>query len=246
MNQNARLIGVRQIPYLDVSPILARISSGRTRCLPGKTYVIWAKAKSGKSVALQDFIANEVGDVREGLYIKANESFNIVEALQKELNTTCDSGDIVRALVSALGSKQGATGVRRPTSLLVIDEVNYADMVSPYGAATASFNQNLFQTIAQDQYITCIIASNQKEVANFLVNLNGGKIIPHPSFTTAAWTRDEDVAWDDVSWTVPQLQALLRLKYPTSPVDCDFLRDGMTPGDAISIFASELDEVMLT
>lgn len=246
VNQNARLIGVHQIPYFNESPILAKISSGRTQCLPGKTYVIWARAENGKSAALQDFIANEVGAVRDGLYIKANKSFNIVEALQKTLNTTCDSGDIVEALVAALSSKQRETGVRRPTALLVIDEVNFADRLSPDGAATASFIQDLFQTIAEDRSTTCIIASNKENTANFLVNLNGRKIKPHPSFTTAAWTLGQDVAWDDVRWTVQQLQALLRLKYPTSTVDFDFLRDGMTPGDAISTLEYKLDEVLLT
>lgn len=248
-NPNARLPGAYGEVYLDatLSPVLERLTNmPGDGYLRGKTYVIWARAENGKSAALQDFVENHLDNDRDGLYINVCISINILEAIQKQLSTTCDSGDIAAALVSALSTK-GVRGPRRPKPFLVIDEVNVSDGHLDGIAATMSFIQNLFQTVADDRSITCIIASNRQETASALVKLNGGKIIPHPRFTSVPWRQGQDIEWADFDWTVPQLEALLRLKHPTATIGYDFLqgRPGITPGDAISTYETMLDQVTL-
>jgi hypothetical protein len=253
-NPNARLVGACGQVYLDapLSPVLERLKNMPGHgYLRGRTYVIWARAENGKSAALQDFIENHLDNDRDGLYINVRKSINIVEAIQKQLSTTCDSGDIAAALVSALSTK-GVSGPRRPKSFLIIDEVNVSGgrSLEPAVIATMSFIQDLFQTIADDRSITCIIASNRQETASALVKLNGGKIIPHPRFTSVPWQQgQEDIEWADFDWTVPQLEALLRLKHPTATISFDFLQDqdrhGISPGAAISAYEALLDQAIL-
>mmetsp|Transcript_8124 Transcript_8124/g.20376 ORF Transcript_8124/g.20376 Transcript_8124/m.20376 type:complete len:294 (-) Transcript_8124:291-1172(-) len=237
MTQDSRLIGVPEIPYLNESPITRLIDQVTDGYLPGKTYVIYERPENGKSVALQDYIARKTADDHAGLYINVKGNLDIVKSLQKELNTICDSYDIVKALVAALG-QHGAAGEKNNSSILVLDEVNNADMHTPQGTATASFIQDLFQSIGDDRSMFCIIASNKAKTADALIHLNGGKIMPHPNFLNTAWVAGQQVDWGGgVQWTVPELEALLRLKFPnlnTTSTNFDFLAAGMSPGDAIS------------
>ena len=242
-NENARLVGAYGGVYLNAtqSPVLQKLTNmPGDGYLPGKTYVIWARAENGKSAALQDFIENHLDNGRAGLYINVEKSINIVEAIQQQLSTTRNSGDIVDALVSARDAK----GPRRPKSFLVIDEVNVSDGGLDGVGATMSFIQNLFQTVADDRSITCIISSNRRETASALVKLNGGKIIPHSCFTSVPWQQgQDDIEWADFNWTVPQLEALLQLKHPNAPLGYGFLqnRRGISPGDAISTYEAKLE-----
>mmetsp|Transcript_837 Transcript_837/g.2001 ORF Transcript_837/g.2001 Transcript_837/m.2001 type:complete len:293 (-) Transcript_837:352-1230(-) len=236
MTEDSRLVGVSEIPYLNESPITRLIDQVTDGYLPGKTYLIYARPENGKSVALQDYIARKTARDHAGLYINVNGNLDIVKMLQKRLNTTCDSYDIVEALVAALG-QHGAAGEKNNSSILVLDEVNHVDMHTPEGAATASFIQDLFQSIGDDRSMFCIIASNKASTADALVHLNGGKTMPHPNFLNTAWAATQQIDWSDVQWTVPQLEALLRLKFPnanTTSTNFDFLATGMSPGDAVS------------
>jgi hypothetical protein len=194
-NPNARLVGAHPYGevYLDakLSPVLERITNmPGIVYLPGKTYVlIGARAENGKSAALQDFIENHLDNDRDGLYIDVRKSINIVEAIQKQLSTTCDSGDIADALVAAL-SRKGVRGTRRPKPFLIIDEVNVSDgghSIETAVTATMSFIQDLFQTIADDRSITCIIASNRQETALGL-KLPGRTSLKLPGRTTTTAT----------------------------------------------------------
>lgn len=226
------------------SPVLQKLTNmPGDGYLRGKTYVIWARAENGKSAALQDFIENHLDNGRAGLYINVGKSINIVEAIQQQLSTTCASGDIVAALVSALSTRD-VKGPRRPKPFLVIDEVNVSDGAFDGVEATMSFIHDLFQTVADDRTISCIISSNKRETASALVKLNGGKIIPHPCFTSVLWQQGQDnIEWADFNWTVPQLEALLQLKCPNATLGYGFLhnRHGISAGDAISTYETMLD-----
>ena len=87
-----------------------------------------------------------------------------------------------------------------------------------------------------------MILTSKPEVADYLLDLNGGKIRPFPGFARDDWKWDDrkkrgiETGWTDIDWTVQQLQKLLDCKFEKviDTVDTRFLVDGMTPGDAVS------------
>jgi hypothetical protein len=112
--------------------------------------------------------------------------------------------------------------------------------------ANASFIQSLFLKVAAEKSITCIVVSSKAKTADNLLQLNGGKIRPFPGFARSNWAPDEDqsTGWIDVSWTVLQLRALLDFEFANAAqmgvIDYTFLRDGITPGEAVSHVKHEL------
>lgn len=136
-------------------------------------------------------------------------------ALQKVLNTTCDSGEIAKAFVSGLGSAEAGGRVAQKPAYLIIDEVN---VLEEGAGSTKTFIQSLFQKVAEAN-IVCIIVCNQKNTADKLVGLNGGKIVPHPSFLREGTQYDAEarqpITWDEnIGWTDAELEALLDFHFP--------------------------------
>jgi hypothetical protein len=138
--------------------------------------------------------------------------------------------------VSSLGSSQA--GKNMGPSLLFLDEVNRASAKEGEGLANASFVQDLFLSIAHEENIMGVILMSKPKAADYLLNLNGGKIRPFPGFARKDWAPDSENAtgWTDIDWTVQQLQGLLAWEFAKviDTIDTDFLEDGMTPGDAVS------------
>jgi hypothetical protein len=245
--ESSRLIGAVEGVFLRPrtnSPILESILQGSRACHPGKTYIIVSKSQNGKSAAVKDFVANCLGNDRNGLYINAGKYLNVVRSLKKVLNTTVDGPDIASALVTALGAQQA--GKNKAPSFLVIDEVDVASGEGEAPVENASFVRSLFMEVAEEENITCIVVSSKEKTADYLLQLNGGKIRPFPGFARANWDANEDqpTGWIDFSWTVAQLRALLDFKFGSAAqmgvIDYSFLRDGMTPGDAVSHVKHEL------
>jgi hypothetical protein len=179
---------------------------------------------------------------RNGLYLNAGASLNIVESLQGVLNTSVDGPGIVSALVSALGISQA--GENMGPSMLFLDEVNKASAIEQDGRSNSSFVQNIFLTIGRERNVIVVILTSETGVANYLLSLNGGRIRPFPGFATEGWDPNSGNApeWTDIDWTVQQLQGLLEFEFPNviNMIDTSFLEDGMTPGDAVSHVKLEL------
>jgi hypothetical protein len=242
--QQTRVIGNSYITFLEQesSPVLDKILEGIRNCKPGKTYIVVSKSQNGKTTAAMDVVVNHLGLRRNGLYLNAGKKSDIVPSLQRILKTTVDGPDIVEALVSALGIS--GAGENMGPSLLFLDEVNIASLKEGEGLANASFVHNLFLSIAHEKNIVCVILTSKPEVADLLLALNGGKIRPFPGFTREEWNpvSANATGWTDIDWTVPQLQALLACKFRNGivTIPTDFLRAGMTPGDAVSHVKAEL------
>jgi hypothetical protein len=187
---------------------------------------------------VKDLVANHLGKDRNGLYMNAGGFKNVVESLQDVLNTTVNSPGIASALVKALGAQKA--GKDKASSWLVIDEVNFAN------DANESFIQSLFLAVAEEGNLICIVVSSKATAADNLLQLNGGKIRPFPGFARANWDayQNQSTGWIDVSWTVPQLRALLVFRFGNAAkrgeICYNFLFDGMTPGRAVSHVKSEL------
>jgi hypothetical protein len=123
------------------SPMLCTILEGIPRCMPGKTYIIVSKSQNGKSSAAKDVVLNHLGSMRNGLYINAGGTLDIIPSLEAVLNTAVNSIGIVSALVTALGISQA--GKNKAASLLFLDEVNSASSKDGEGRSNAGFVQDL-------------------------------------------------------------------------------------------------------
>ena len=152
--------------------------------------------------------------------------------MQAVLNTTVEGHQIAPTLVSALGARSGAGENNKAPSLLFLDEVN-AVSDSGDGRSNAAFIQNLFLSIAEEETIVGVILTSKPEAADFLLDLNGGKIQPFPGFARDDWKWDDrkkrgiETGWTDVDWTVEQLQALLARKFDKviGTINTDFLEN---------------------
>ena len=226
-----RLIGVASsdiIPsYSGQSQTTDVIRWEHTVSLAGRTHLMSSRNESGKSIALKQYVLNHIGNMGAALYINVENDSDIVKALQKVLNTTCDSCDIVDALLAALGSR-GAAAEKGRESVLVLDNVDPADPTTSSREATFSFIQQFIQSIGIDDYrVVCIIASEK------IPDVLGGFHVE----TTWEWTAHE-IDWRDVEWKVPQLEALLGMDFPG--INCDFHFGEKTPGEAFSLLQNEL------
>lgn len=213
------------------SPLVAALVDGMNTqtFYPGKTYVVVSKSQNGKSTAAMEIVSNRLEEFNcNGLYISAQSNvLSCDAAVQKLLNTTVHTGDIPSALVAALGVMQA--GKEKAPSLLFLDEFNDAS------EKNRNFVHNIFQHVAMEQNMICVIMTNKEAVADTFLALNGGKIVPFPGFARDDWKPDskEPTQWREIVWSARQLQALLDFKFPgTEGLSCDFLVDGMTPGHA--------------
>lgn len=213
------------------SPLVAALVDGMNTqtFYPGKTYVVVSKSQNGKSTAAMEIVSNRLEEFNcNGLYISAQSNvLSCDAAVQKLLNTTVHTGDIPSALVAALGVMQAGKG--KAPSLLFLDEFNDAS------EKNRNFVHNIFQHVAMEQNMICVIMTNKEAVADTFLALNGGKIVPFPGFARDDWKPDskEPTQWREIVWSARQLQALLDFKFPgTEGLSCDFLVDGMTPGHA--------------
>lgn len=210
-------------------------------CLPGKTYVLFSEAQAGKShaairIALQENLHQNY------LYISGGSKLNAFSWIQTSLKTQLQDKDIAHCLVEGLG-KNGAGKAKAKPTVLFIDEINISS------SENCDFVSCMFQEVAKEETIICVILTNEEETADRLVALNGGKIRPFPVLSVTGWLPRVPPEWVPFQWTVDELRDLLTQKFPNfQPPDGDadgfygdFLVHGMAPGDAVSLMRNRLN-----